>query len=427
MMNDTLPLTFGVELEFGIRHSHQPTLTELLFHGMRLTSESADTTVEAARMAITQLLCSAKVGLHAKLACDDYNRDDKDANDNPITAGAALPGSNGGDGGGGHGEYDFWQVADDLTIRFGPGIASVELRTPVFTAISTTNTSGSPPVADISPAASIDIRRALESICTRFSAYVNNTCGLHVHVGSITGGRRGFEPPTLSALATLLTCCERPLSMLHPTHRQTSRFAKPPSQVHYLQAFAPLDRLTALWRKRTIKGLRLRFNDDAGRFWAYNYWNLAAYPPFDDSNLPADDAASDSSAESDDSIYDVSFLKQTVEFRQFEGCLDADRVLAWVRVVCRLVEFAHSFRHRESPWDMLEQVLRFVPPTRPANAYDILQAIGLNDLMTLFPLHDATLPLGDDVVGHVMLASPSLRQNALAYAIAQGLNTPSIE
>ncbi len=33
MMNDSLPLTFDVELEFGVRHSHRPTLMEILFGG----------------------------------------------------------------------------------------------------------------------------------------------------------------------------------------------------------------------------------------------------------------------------------------------------------------------------------------------------------------------------------------------------------
>jgi hypothetical protein len=180
--------------------------------------------------------------------------------------------------------------------------------------------------------------------------------------------------------------------MLLPPQRQVNPFCRPPSSVQNLQCFGPLERLYLLWRQPDVRGLRFYFNDDNGRYYGYNYANLADY-----------DDDGDEHAASQQQL-------QTVEFRMFRGCLDADTIIAWARVVCRLVEFAHAFSHHLGPLPMLEHALRFVTPEQPATGHDILRAIGLEDLLPFFPLHPATMPEDQDVVPHTMRAIISRRR-----------------
>ncbi len=399
MPSKSLPLTFGVELEFAIKRAADKKQTGSARQNPYDNVMQPIFADDAARRAVVDRLRSPNVGLRARMA---YNTA---AIDHPSPVDM----------------YDAWQVDNDRSIKFGPEDAAaaaagtdvkhvpIELISPVFKA--TTDT-GAP-----NAAAEAELRRALFAVTTHFDAAVNDSCNLHVHVGSVRAdGRRGFAPATLAALAVLVTCCERPLSMLLPQARQLSnRYCTPPSQVPSLYMSAPLERLSVLWRQPSVRGLRLYFNDGRGRYSAYNYSHLADYaPPATDTHTDDTGAKNSASSSADDNDdYDEANEKlQTVEFRQFPGCLDADTVVAWTRVVCRLVEFAHAFSHHTSPMPMLEEALRYVPPDRPASAHDILCAIGLEDSLRYLPLYPASLPNNKDVLPHVVAAIAARKDTA---------------
>ncbi len=386
----SLSLTFGVELEFGLKRPVDETENPANSPPSRpwvhlnRTVDINDNT----RRAVVKLLSSDAVGLRARMA---YQKSDQVVFNAPSATSISSM-------------YDAWQADEDYSIRFtaaeagGPGFTYVpiELISPVFSANS--------------PAAEAELGRAIEAVRTHFDTAVNVSCGLHVHVGSVRDddGRRGFPIATLRALATLVTCCERPLSTLLPQERHNAFHCVPPSRVECLRMRAPLERLAVLWRQPDVSGLYYYFNDNAGRYYAYNLANLADYPSDRGAGFDGDndiDIDNESAA---------STMLQTIEFRQFPGCLDADTIVAWARVVCRLVEFAHAFSNDAGPLPMLEQALRRVPPWRPANGHDILRAIDLEELVPYFPLHPASMPEDQDIVPHVMLTIPALRHRAKA-------------
>jgi hypothetical protein len=63
-----------------------------------------------------------------------------------------------------------------------------------------------------------------------FHLLVNETCGLHIHVGAGKGQNHRFPLSTLSKLFQVVTGFERLLGEMHPTSRQHEPACKTPSQ-----------------------------------------------------------------------------------------------------------------------------------------------------------------------------------------------------
>lgn len=75
-----------------------------------------------------------------------------------------------------------------------------------------------------------------------FRLLVNETCGLHIHVGASKGQNRRFPLSTLSKLFQIVTGFERLLSEMHPTSRQHEPACKTLSQFFRRRRASPTTR-----------------------------------------------------------------------------------------------------------------------------------------------------------------------------------------
>lgn len=119
------------------------------------------------------------------------------------------------------------------------------------------------------------ISRAVNLLVWRFDLQVNDSCGLHVHVGNED---RGFSMRTLKNFCSLITAFEPQLDSLHAPDRLQNPFAKPTSGMFRPQA--PLrEKLSIIDRLKTIEDIILRFNCRGSRrqqskCMAFNFSNL---------------------------------------------------------------------------------------------------------------------------------------------------------
>ncbi|KAI9796515.1 MAG: hypothetical protein M1835_003849 [Candelina submexicana] len=151
-----------------------------------------------------------------------------------------------------------------------------------------------------------EVRRVVELINSKFDAVVNKSTGFHVHVGN---GHIGYPLTTLQRFATLVSVFEERIEALHPDHRINNTWCMPVSTL--LGTSRALERPAEIaWKAKTHDHL-IRLMNDYRKDMAYNFQNLKP-----------------------DRF-------QTIEFRQHEGTMDADRILAWIRFTTRLVSFAH--------------------------------------------------------------------------------------
>jgi hypothetical protein len=260
--------------------------------------------------------------------------------------------------------------------------------------------------ADKSRDPEAQIHAALAAVESAYGMRVNESCGMHVHVGlaglgpdfsmkdtadknvgmadsgngddddknedSYAWKNGGFPLGTLRMLAVLVTCCEGSLNQLHPPHRQQNPYCRTPSQclrdIEYATLYCtgetpppppssspPLDQLRRLAAQKSVRALYHAFNGGEGRYFAYNFENMV--PAAAVTSTPAADAQLQrphGGSRGDDNGEDGAggdrqqqrrLGRGTIEFRQFSGSLDAAEIVARVRVALALVAFAHRFRH----------------------------------------------------------------------------------
>jgi hypothetical protein len=177
------------------------------------------------------------------------------------------------------------------------------------------------------------IETAISTVLDLFgedNVYVNDSCGLHVHVGN---EYKGFPLSTYKKLGILLYAYERSINCFHPPHRVFENAHCRPLN----QELADNGRCTAdppgLTDLATI-ALRLqqasgwqefleRFNPNA-EYLAYNFCHYST--------------------------------KRTVEFRQHCGTLDTGRIGIWVDFCCALVRFAHAMAPSEAIGVVLDRL-----------------------------------------------------------------------
>ncbi|TEY86383.1 hypothetical protein BOTCAL_0009g00100 [Botryotinia calthae] len=170
-------------------------------------------------------------------------------------------------------------------------------------------------------------RRAVETVVRtlryNYLVRVNETTGLHVHVGN---GYHGFEWPILRNFMAIAWTYERQILLLMPEIRLKNVFCKPLD-------WSPL---TGTLVGRNIELTRLEFlncilsltdNEQAcvalgAKTLGFNISNLA--PPFRS-----------------------TFGKRTIEFRQHPGTLDSESILHWVHICVKLVEKAYHTKDEE--------------------------------------------------------------------------------
>ncbi|MCJ1300880.1 hypothetical protein MMC08_003679 [Hypocenomyce scalaris] len=168
------------------------------------------------------------------------------------------------------------------------------------------------PAYPYSSKALTEVRRAVEVVRGKFRTIINNTCGIHIHLGNHD---RGFDLETVKNLALLVTVFERQFNQLHPPHRISAYCCEAPTL----------------------------------RFPSHNIWEVAraieAIPSIEDfvylfcTGGPAEGIKKDHA-------YNLCNLhytgRRTIEFRQHTGTLDTDAILAWINMTCKLVIASHE-------------------------------------------------------------------------------------
>ena len=168
-----------------------------------------------------------------------------------------------------------------------------------------------------------EIREVVALVRGKFDVKLNMTTGLHIHVGN---GSASFEDECIQNLAQLVTVFEHQIEAIHPQSRMHIYWAQPPSDNEALKAsegpFASAEVL-----QESGKDVVDVINYGKLRAAAYNLTNLV----------------------------EISETKRTIEFRQHQGSMDADQIVAWADFVTGLVSYCHEV----SPERFLKLILRF--------------------------------------------------------------------
>lgn len=154
------------------------------------------------------------------------------------------------------------------------------------------------------------VQRVVRRLTRHFDVTLNNSCGLHVHIGN---HNLGFPLETLKNFCTLTAMFEPQLNTLHPAHRIGNVHAKAPSAV--FKAQNPWDTLRAIQRCRSTEELVLLYADferRPDRCFAYNLCPMVFGP------------------------------RKTIEFRQHTGTLNVSEISNWVQVAGGMVEAMHE-------------------------------------------------------------------------------------
>lgn len=203
-------------------------------------------------------------------------------------------------------DFTNWTVEHDGTIsREEDGVqdwCAIELKTPAFF---------------FSPWSLDQVKKALSIVEKDFTAVVNESCGLHIHVGNC---HEGYPLRTLKNFAMLITSFERQFSSLHPFHRINNHFMRPVSE-----CFPPQTMMSSsVWEKLlviescgTLEQLIQQFNYDNNKWTAYSF--LTLLNPF----------------------------LRTIEFRQHSGTLDIEAITHWAKLSINLIQLAHSASHSD--------------------------------------------------------------------------------
>ena len=229
-------------------------------------------------------------------------------------------------------DYSLWTVDQDASITAcappnssgkwaGYHFCGVELKTPVL---------------DFSVAGLGAIARALEVLGEEYGerAFVNESCGLHVHVGSLGptsnptshsngNGTRGtgreskesvgFPLNTLKNLATLVTVFNRAFNSLHPSHRvENAHCRSPAANFRDLDPWMMAEAINQITSVDALAALMSRDREGEARGMAYNFLNLSC-------------------------ALGAGAGLNTLEFRQHAASLDARKVGVWVTLCCEFV------------------------------------------------------------------------------------------
>jgi hypothetical protein len=198
------------------------------------------------------------------------------------------------------------------------------------------------------------VRDVCKLLTSTFRVHVNESMGVHVHVGD---GKRGFETVVLRTLMAILFVFEQQFSTLHPKHRgDKNPYCKSLNSSSKLGRQAVFDKLTnpiprtradlleellAMEKKEDIVEAmyQTRYDYQTHKL-AYNLSNMKGPSP-----------------------------KHTIEFRQHESTLDPESIANWIRLCVGLVEV--PFRDsRES----IESLLR-VHVSETVQEFDVVKVL----------------------------------------------------
>lgn len=242
--------------------------------------------------------------------------------------------------------YEKWDLGRDTSIHISElspppdgnrfGYSAVELRSPALA---------------YTTASLLQVKEVFDLLFSAFDILVNNSCGLHVHVGN---EQKGFPLQTSKNFCILTTTFERELESLHPRSRIGNKYAL--SSGSLFAGVSPLDVGKIIKSTPDVEDLILRVQD-SDKGYAYNLLNLLSY-------------------------------KRTIEFRQHEATVKVGDIVKWVEMACSLVIKAHEFAMED--YDDVDQsdLRRYHVDDYLDNTYsisnrsilDVLANLGLSEL-----------------------------------------------
>ncbi|KAM0795685.1 putative amidoligase enzyme-domain-containing protein [Usnea florida] len=207
-------------------------------------------------------------------------------------------------------DLNAWNIARDHSIEtprsgsddFGYGYVGIELKSPAL---------------PYTTESLVEIRRMCRHLET-FHILINESCGLHVHVGN---ERKGFPVETMKNLCILAVTFERELESIHPPHRMSNFYTRSIGSV--FDNGISLPEIRRMIRDAETAGDLIKLVQKGVKQHAYNFLNLQ-------------------SSKDQTSKKQSSKGLKTIEFRQHEATINADAITRWVELTCGLVNKAHQ-------------------------------------------------------------------------------------
>ena len=197
-----------------------------------------------------------------------------------------------------------------------------------------------------------------------FNTYVNDTAGLHVHVGDDT---QPFTLESIKNLCMLVTCFERQFNTLHPAHRLTNEMC---CMISAAVSRAAHNAGRPYTRRFTVRGDPIFMAN-----FIENYGDMQTL--VDELNMDEDGFPTPHFVLSVRNLT-LANRPHTVEFRQHRGTLDTEEVCRWVRLVATLVgescQMDNPFR-----WLIENDIANF-----ELNMLDLLVLLNLEPLAMLY-------------------------------------------
>ena len=255
---------------------------------------------------------------------------------------------------------DAWKTARDGSIQaYGPhsgpqgvqyGYVGIELQSPVL---------------PYTAASIVEVREMCQCLW-KLDILVNESCGMHVHVGN---WGKGFPLDTMKNLCILTATFERELESIHPQHRIGNYHTRSIGSVFHNGISLPEVR-RMIRNAETVEDL-VRLVQKGGKYHAYNLLNLVSSKDLDSSKYL-------------DSLKDLDSSKDlgTFEFRQHEATIDADAVIRWVELTCGLVDKAHRFAVQDhGEMDAYINQMNSIPHL---SIIELAKSLGLEDVASYY-------------------------------------------
>jgi hypothetical protein len=307
------PLTFGIEFEFVVEIRNAADAMNIFKEGA--PKHNTEWALEMVKKYVADVL-SRFVEHETSL---DYNK----ATEKGVT------------------DFSKWYITKDQTIERRE---SSKLYSYPIEVIS--------PVLDFNEDSLGKIEKACEAITRKCNIDINNSCGLHVHIGN-----RGnnLEWTDVRKLVAVLWTLEPQIVQLHPTNRHI-KFQCENIRGRYIDPKLA-DDTNAVSDPKPIIGKILKYEKLADLDFdhrldgqsAYNLKKLQEKPP--SKNAPK--------------AKTISFAKEasagkTIEFRQHRGTLNGDEAIAWLRLCAGLFTLAQRLDEKTLQ-ELLEVWLDVLP------------------------------------------------------------------
>ncbi|KUJ09144.1 uncharacterized protein LY89DRAFT_724653 [Mollisia scopiformis] len=188
------------------------------------------------------------------------------------------------------------------------------------------------PAYEFTPENLSSVGKACKIITTKYLAEANDSTGLHVHVSFGVDKKWSFN--SIRQALMFFWTFQPQFDSLHPNHRQGGKWAKAmrsKSKInsdHYAktgriltpnEGLLRIDRITDM--EELLRAVSGEGAEHPDRYMAYN-----VIPIFESRN----------------SDLSIAHPKTTLEFRQHEGTLDAERVTQWIELLCGVIMFLEN-------------------------------------------------------------------------------------